>query len=96
MALRRNWTEISRRKREYKKLLKNNYKIRDGHNFCKNKFNNLSEFRHLDIIIYNKKEIKAICEVKTTKNKSKKEFKINGECGLFMVEAKKRKSLYSL
>lgn len=75
-----------------KKLLKKKYKIMDGHSPPpKNKFKNLSNFFHLDIVVYNKNEVKAICEVKTTKNQSKKEFGINGACGLFMVQARKKK-----
>lgn len=49
------------------------------------------KLQHLDIVgMTNKKEIKFICEVKTTIT-SKKEFKGNGFCIPFMVEASKKK-----
>ena len=72
-------------------LLKKNYKIMDGHKIVKNRFSNLPEFRHLDIVIYDskKKLVKGICEVKTTKNKFKNEFESNGACARVMEEAKR-------
>ncbi|MBI4895645.1 MAG: hypothetical protein HY831_04085 [Candidatus Aenigmarchaeota archaeon] len=76
-----------------KSLLKIGYKIMDGHNFVEKRFFNLKVLEHLDIVIYDSSHnlVKAICEVKTTKNKNKKEFEANGSCEYIMKLAKKNK-----
>ena len=73
-----------------KALLKKDYEIMDGHELVKDKFSNLPVLAHLDIVIYDSKKnlVKGICEVKTTKNKSKMEFHSNGFCAIFMEHAK--------
>jgi hypothetical protein len=74
-----------------KALLKKNYKIIDGHEPLTNRFSNLPRLAHLDIVIYNskKKLVEGICEVKTTKNQSKREFPSNGVCAPVMKEAER-------
>jgi hypothetical protein len=90
-----NYGEIGQKlvekSRFIKNLLRKNFMVIDGHSSSNKKFNNFRGFFHLDIVIHDNKNVKAICEVKTTKNKSKKEFKINGECGKFMIEGRKNK-----
>lgn len=75
-------------------------KIVDGHNLrtYSNLINEEDYFYdrfayHLDIIVWNPKtkEIKSVCEVKTTINKTKKEFEAHGRCQYFMKLAQKNK-----
>ena len=76
-----------------KTLLKKGYKITDGHEPIIGRFSNLNRIQHLDIVIYDSKKnlIKGICEVKTTKNQSKKEFPSNGVCAPVMKQAERNR-----
>ncbi len=90
--------ELGQRIVEIKKFdkISKDLKLVDGHE--PHEFSNLpslgsSKPQHLDIIGVDKQsnEVKFICEVKTTKNQTKKEFDSNGICQVFMKLAQKNK-----
>ena len=62
-------------------LLKKGYEVIDGHE-PELKFANLLTVRHLDIVVLETKTktIKAICEVKTTRDPKRTEFGSHGAC----------------
>jgi hypothetical protein len=72
------------------KLRPKGCRLTDGHE-PRIKFSNLKPVAHLDTIIYEprSKKIRAICEVKATVNKLKREFDANGVCGFVFQKALK-------
>lgn len=65
----------------------------EPHEFSNLDIEGLVKPQHLDIVGVDKEtnEVKFICEVKTTANKTKKEFRANGLCQVFMKLAQQNK-----